>query len=221
MKQLASKFLFTIAAAAAAACALPTAASAQIFYNDLVVERGPIEPGDAIVGEPLPGANPAELRAGLIWNMRAGLNNAALQCQFSPYLRAVDNYNALLAHHSEELAVAYRALEAYFRRTGGAQGQRKFDQWSTLTYNKFATLQGQSAFCQTAGDIAKEALAVRKGGFYDVARNRMRELRASQRIVQPDRLFVPGMTLRPLPATAFGPVCTGLTGRALQQCQAQ
>ena len=57
-----------------------------------------------MVGLPLPGATPAEYRAHLLWNLRSGLNVAALQCQFSPYLRAVDNYNALLAHHARELA---------------------------------------------------------------------------------------------------------------------
>src|SRR5690242_11247517 len=99
MKFLASTVLIRIAAAAAALCALPSAGQAQIFYNDLPVQRGPVEPTDAVVGEPLPGATAAEARAGLVWNMRAGLNNAALQCQFSTYLRAVDNYNAILAHH--------------------------------------------------------------------------------------------------------------------------
>ena len=201
MKFLASKFLIRIAAAAAALCALPSAGQAQIFYNDLPLQRGPVEPTDAVVGEPLPGATAAEARAGLVWNMRAGLNNAALQCQFSTYLRAVDNYNAILAHHSEELAAAYRTLEGYFRRISPnvREGQRKFDQWSTLTYNRFSTLEAQNAFCQTAGDIAKEALARRKGEFFELSRARMRELRSSQRIVQADRLWVPGMNLRPLP----------------------
>jgi hypothetical protein len=76
-------------------------------------------PSDPLVGLPIPGATPAEHRANLLWNMRAGLNVAALQCQFSPYLRAVDNYNGILAHHSEELASAYTTLNAYFKRVQG------------------------------------------------------------------------------------------------------
>ena len=76
---------------------------------------------DPLVGLPLPGATPAEYRAHLLWNLRAGLNVAALQCQFSPYLRTVANYNALLAHHNVELAAAYTTLEGYFSRVRGAQ----------------------------------------------------------------------------------------------------
>jgi hypothetical protein len=58
-----------------------------------------------------------------------------------------------------------------------------------------------------------------KGAFFDLARERMRELRNS---VQPysDRIYLGGSALRPLPQSLFAaPVCTGLTGRALQQCQ--
>ena len=117
----------------------------------------------------MPGATPAEYRAHLLWNLRAGLNVAALQCQFSPYLRTVDNYNALLAHHSRELAAAYRALEGYFRRVRGAGGPRRFDDYSTQTYNNFSTLQAQYGFCQTASRISKEALARRKGELHLLA----------------------------------------------------
>ena len=216
-------FLIRVAAAAFAIGGLPAAAGAQVYYNELQLQRGPLEPADPLVGAPLPGATPAEARAGLIWNMRAGLNAAALQCQFSKYLRAVDNYNGLLAHHATELASAYRTLNGYFIRVGGARaGQRSFDQWSTLTYQNFTSLQGQNAFCQVAGDVAKEALLRPKGEFYEVARGRMREMRMALRGVPADTLWTPApLNLTPIPASAFGPVCTGLTGRALQQCQAQ
>ncbi len=117
-------------------------AGAQLFVNDPDFKRGPIDPSDALVGIPVPGATPAEQRAALLWNLRAGLNVAALQCQFSPYLRAVDNYNAILAHHSEELAGAYTTtttLNNYFKRVQGspAKGQKGFDDYTTMTYNNF------------------------------------------------------------------------------------
>ena len=117
----------------------------------------------------------------MLWNLRSGLNVAALQCQFSPYLRTVDNYNAILAHHSRELAAAYRALEGYFRRVGGAGGPRRFDDYSTQTYNNFSTFQAQYGFCQTAARIGKEALTRRKGEFHLLAAARLRELRNSLR----------------------------------------
>lgn len=156
-------------------------AAAQMFIHDPDFKRGPIDAGDPLVGLPVPGATAAEQRASLLWNMRAGLNVAALQCQFSPYLRAVDNYNGILAHHSDELASAYTALNNYFKRVEGnvAKGQKAFDDYTTSTYNNFSTLHAQYGFCQTATAIAKEALAQPKGQFHALAANRMRELRNS------------------------------------------
>lgn len=164
---------------AAALLAVPGAASAQLLLTDPAFAAGPIEGSDPLVGLPLRGATPAEYRAHLIWNLRSGLNVAALQCQFSPYLRTVDIYNAILAHHSRELASAYTSLEGYFRRTGGRNGPRQFDQYSTQTYNNFSTLQAQYAFCQTAARISREALAAPKGQLGQLATARMRELRNS------------------------------------------
>ena len=156
-------------------------AGAQMFVTDPDFKRGTIEGNDPLVGLPIPGATPAEYRAHLLWNLRAGLNVAALQCQFSPYLRAVDNYNGILAHHSEELASAYTTLNKYFARVQGSapKGQKAFDDYTTSTYNNFSTLQAQYGFCQTASMIAKEALTRPKGQFHVTAQNRMRELRNS------------------------------------------
>jgi hypothetical protein len=167
-----------LAAGVAGLAAQP--ASAQLFVNNPDFKPGPIEGGDPLVGLPIPGATSAEHRAHLLWNLRAGLNVAALQCQFSPYLRAVDNYNGILAHHSEELASAYTVLNGYFSRLHGAKaGQKAFDDYTTMTYNNFSTLQAQYGFCQTATSIAKEALTRPKGQFYLTAQSRMRELRNS------------------------------------------
>ncbi len=154
-------------------------ATAQVLLYDPQIPSGPIEPGDPMVGVPLPGANAAELRAHLMWNVRSGLNVAALQCQFSPYLRTVDNYNGVIDHHAAELRQAYTALEGYFRRVHGRTGPRQFDDYSTQTYNNFSTLHAQLGFCQTAARIGRELLAARRGEFYTVASARMRELRNS------------------------------------------
>ena len=223
MKNLARKLTIRMAAAAIA-LALPATAQAQLFFTEPNFDRGAVEPGDPVIGIPLPGANQAELRAGLLWNLRAGLNVSALQCQFSRYLRSVDNYNAILDHHSEELAAAYSTLEGYFRRNAANQraGQRQFDEWNTTTYQNFSSLYGQIGFCQVAGDVAKEALTRPKGQLYEVARGRIREMRSALR-PSGDRLFseVPGLTaLQPMPYTLFsGPNCSGLRGRDLRRCQ--
>ncbi|HEX8262855.1 MAG TPA: hypothetical protein VF547_08275 [Allosphingosinicella sp.] len=165
----------SMAAAAAALAAAP--APAQLYISQPNLRPSAIEPSDPLVGLPLPGATPAEHRANLLWNLRAGLNVAALQCQFSDYLRAVPNYNGLLAHHNVELAAAYTTLNNYFKRVQGAKGQKAFDDYSTITYNNWSTLQAQMIFCQTATNIAKSALATPKGQLLPLAQARMRELR--------------------------------------------
>lgn len=168
-----------VVAAAVIGVATPQIATAQLYINDPDFRRAPIESSDPLVGLPVPGATPTEYRAHLIWNLRAGLNLAALNCQFSRYLRAVDNYNGILAHHSDELADAYKTLNAYFKRTQGAKGQKAFDDYTTITYNNFSPGQAQTGFCQTASAIAKQAIATPKGQLHLTAQNRMRELRNS------------------------------------------
>lgn len=202
-----------------AALFLPQAAQAQLFLVDPDFKRAPIDPSDPLVGIPVPGATPAEARAHLLWNMRAGLNVAALQCQFSPYLRTVDNYNSLLAHHSKELADAYTALTGYFKRTQGAKGQKAFDDYTTSTYNNFSTLQAQYGFCQTASAIGKEALAQPKGSFYSFAESRMRELRNSLVPVY-DRIGVYNPnTIRLAVLPSLDPKCWDKKGRLTKRCQ--
>jgi hypothetical protein len=208
--------------AAFAALAAPQAVSAQLFLVDPAFAKGPIAGSDPLVGLPIPGATAAEERAHLIWNLRAGLNVAALQCQFSPYLRTVPNYNALLAHHSTELASAYTTLNGYFKRVHGAkEGQKKFDDYSTITYNNFSTLQAQLGFCQTAGSIGKEALAAPKGSLHTIAENRMRELRSSL-IPAYDRVgtYNPGVVpLTPLPPLQAN--CWDKKDRLVKACLGQ
>ena len=195
-------------------------AHSQLFFTDPDFRRGPIEGNDPLVGIPIPGATPAEYRAHILWNLRSGLNVAALQCQFSRYMRVVDNYNALLAHHSTELANAYTALNNYFRRVHGAtQGPRRFDDYSTATYNNFSTLQAQIGFCQTAGNITKEALTRPKGELYSLATARMRELRNSL-VPVGDPIRIAAVGLRPFVPPNLADPCANLRGRALRRCTA-
>lgn len=194
------------------ACALlAVPASAQLFVNAPDFSGPPVTGAEPGLGLPLPGATPAELRAAVGWNLRAGLNVAALQCQFEPALRTVPNYNEGIAHHSAELATIYTTLGDYFKRVNGArEGQRLFDDYNTKTYNGFSTLYAQLGFCQTGASIGRAVLAAPKGGFGDVARLRLRELRNSL-VPAGDRLTYTGairtlstnLTLPPLAAECY------------------
>ena len=186
------KWLGGLLAFAAMAGSAAVPASAALFWSPPDFSGAPVSGSEPGLGIVLPGATEKELQAHLLWNMRAGLNVAALQCQFSPVLLSVRNYNDLLRQHGAELAAAYTTIGAYFKRVAGkAKGnawQTALDQYTTKTYNGFSTLHAQLGFCETAGAIGREALDQPKGSLHLTAKARMREFRNSL-IPQGDRLF--------------------------------
>src|SRR3954469_2193079 len=106
-------------------------AHAYLYWSKLPVAGTPATGDDASLVIPLKNATPKELQANLVWTMRAGLNVAALQCQFAPSLRTVDNYNNMLHQHGVELATTYATLGAYFKRTLPKNWTTAFDQYTT------------------------------------------------------------------------------------------
>ena len=151
---------------------LPTAAGAatpgRVYIPSLVAMRDMTASEDS---------------ANRIWNLRAALNVAALQCQFEPTLLTLDYYNATLKDHSTELRDSYATLEKYFVRSAPNKkaGQTELDKFGTRVYSGFSTVGGQLSFCQTAGSIGRDAVFTRPGKFGDLAEGRMRELRDSLR----------------------------------------
>lgn len=133
--------------------------------------------GLALAGAPahaapaaLAGLSPQEMKADAVWKVRAGLNVAALQCQFSPFLATVPTYNALLRQHSDELAQAFKVMTGYFVRTMGQRaGQRAFDTYATRTNQSWATFDAQLSFCDAAARTARRALWAPKGTFASFA----------------------------------------------------
>lgn len=168
------------AALAAGVFAGPSA-SAQFFLKSWDFRGAPVTGTEPEIGMPLPGATAAEIRAGLVWNLRSALNVAALQCDFQPMLLTTDHYNAMLKDHKDELAAALTTLNNYFVRTAKtkAAGQSAFDRFGTRTYSAFSTVQAQLGFCQTAGKIGREVIFAPRGQMGDVAIMYMRELRNS------------------------------------------
>jgi len=168
-------------------------ASAQFYFKATPFDSGRVEGDEPGLGLPLEGATRAEYRAALIWNMRAALNVAALQCQFAPDLGTLANYNAMLLHHRDELKSSFDTLSAYFVRVNKTAKNKKdpqsaidakvaqtaLDTYGTKTYSGFSTVGAQLGFCQVAGRVSQEALFARKGHLIDVAQRRMREIRSS------------------------------------------
>lgn len=157
-------------------------ASAQFFLKPADLS-GPRVTGEepGMTGPAMPGATSTELSAALVWNLRAALNVAALQCDFEPTLLARENYNAFLKDHDAELDQSMVVLDKYFFRVtkNKKAGQVELDKFLTRVYSGFSTVGGQRSFCQTAASIGHDAVFARRGQIYDLAHNRMRELRAS------------------------------------------
>ncbi|MCC2976294.1 hypothetical protein LK533_06355 [Sphingomonas sp. PL-96] len=189
-----------IAGAALAVATYAAPASAQFFFKSPDLSGPAVtgaEPG--IVVQALPGATGEELRAALAWNLRAGLNVAALQCQFEPTLLTLNNYNDLLDTHSVELKRSYDVLAKYFERNAKTkkEGQTALDQFGTRVYSSFSTVSAQINFCQAAGEIGQEAVFTPKGQFGALAEQRMRKLRNSLRPAS-EQQFPGGFYQRPL-----------------------
>lgn len=156
-------------------------ASAQIFWKSPEYRGAPITIEEPGIGVGLPGATPAEQRANLVWQLRAGLNVAALQCQAYPTLLSRDIYAGILMNHKDELAKSYATLANYFKRTEktAKAGQQALDRYGTKTYISMSTVQGMLGFCETSGRVARSALYAPRGALDIVTLERLRELRNS------------------------------------------
>ena len=217
-------------------------AHAQLFWKSPDFSGQPVTGDEPGILQPLPGATPDELQAGLVWTLRAGLNVAALQCQFAPALRTVKLYNDGIAHHDKEYDEAQATLLRYFSRSAAGApptpaakpakgksgkakapaaskaGQNNFDQFTTRTYNSFSTLHAQLGFCQTAGKIGRIAIGTPKGELHTVATQYMREFRNSL-IPAGDLLYSYGgpQPLRLADVDALSPACFNTNGEVLYQ----
>lgn len=96
---------------------------------------------------------PARSPAATLWQLRSGLNVAALACRQPEDDMIVAGYNKLLADHRDELAVAYKAQVAEF------SGPAAFDDAMTRLYNRFAAPAGADALCDSARIVLEEANA--------------------------------------------------------------
>lgn len=142
----------------------------------------------------------AEAEANAVWNVRAALNIAALQCQFSTFLATVRNYNDALRQHGNELEHARATMVAHFKRYDKARAQDSFDRYTTQTYNSFSTLDAQLAFCDRAALAGRLVLTIPKGALGKSAASIRDDVRAALIPVAALSLLKPELiTPEPLP----------------------
>lgn len=212
-----SKWLGRIAAFAMGVGVAAAPANAQFFWKAPDLTSPPVRGDEAGLGFSLPGATAQELRAGVLWNLRTGLNVAALQCQFDPTLLTLNQYNHLLNHHRVELASAYETLLGYFRRVDRRDGLKNFDKFGDRTYNGFSTVRGQLTFCSTAGAVGRQAIFAPRGDLHKVAEQRLMEMRRS---LQPggEQQFVYWIPPQQVTLRVQGPDCFDRRDRLRRQC---
>jgi hypothetical protein len=200
------------------ACAASPAAASYLFWTPPDFSGAPVRGDEPGLGLAMPGATPKELGAHLLWNLRAGLNVAALQCQFAPTLATVKNYNTLLKQHDAELDGAYDTLNAYFKRQSAKGWQTAFDQYTTKTYNGFSTLHAQLGFCETAAAIGRDAIGRTRGTLHETAETRMREFRNSL-VPAGDSLFaMRRVTFASLPTPPLDSKCWNKRDEMVKKC---
>lgn len=162
-----------------------------------------------------PAMSDRETRADAVWRLRAGLNVAALQCQFSPFLMTVPTYNALLRQHSDEMATAFKDMNGFFVRTQGPRvGPRAFDTYATRVNQGWATFDAQYSFCEAAAMVGREALGVPKGKFGDFALEIMARMRTSLEGNARSALSRPSLEY-----ASMRPLSDPCAGRPLSRCR--
>ncbi|PTQ07346.1 hypothetical protein CLG96_17485 [Sphingomonas oleivorans] len=212
------RLLGLIALAGVATAGFAEQASAYLFWSRPNFAGAPVRGDEPGIALPMPGATPKEVQAGLLWNLRAGLNVAALQCQFAPALMTVRNYNNLLSQHARELNDAYGAITGYFKRTTPKGWQVALDQYTTKTYNSFSTLHAQRGFCEVAGELGRDGLSRPKGKFHETAITRMREFRNSL-VPRRDLFFVDRELAARTNLLPLDPTCWDKKNRLVKRCR--
>ena len=203
------RFRFPLACLAiAVAPVMARPAAAQFFWSPPDLSAPPLTDATAPAALGLPGATAEEINAGLLWNLRAALNVAALQCQFEPTLLAISNYNAMIAHHDAELDKAQAVLLGYFQRTvgKGRPGQAASDQYGTRIYSGYSTVQAQKGFCQAAAQVGRQAIFAERGTLHDVARTGLASIKKALVVAGDQYYGTPGYDYE-VALPSFDPKC--------------
>lgn len=103
-----------------------------------------------------------------IWNFRAAINVAALNCQGPVWGAIAQNYNRMIVVHKVQLTKTNSAVDTEYRkRFPGQNALRVRDTRTTELYNYFALPPVRENFCNTALFKSNESLTVPLAGFAD------------------------------------------------------
>lgn len=141
----------------------------------------PLPPGGAASSTKVPGYGADGVRITpnrnlsleeTIWNFRAALNVAALNCQGPVWGAIAQNYNQLLVVHKVRWAASNKAVDnEYRKRFPGQNALRVRDSRSTDLYNYFAYPPVREEYCNTSLRMSQEMLAVPAASLPDYSVN--------------------------------------------------
>jgi len=171
--------------AALAACAAPPPPPAPVAVAPppppmVVIPPRPTPPAGAFATMAIPQLSSAGIRETVnvgiseqqtLWNLRSGLNVAALNCTRPEHTGLVDNYRTFLKVHSRELAAANNALAAEYRNKHGRSFREYQDAYMTRVYNYFALPPVLPDFCNVAMQLSGEVNQVPGGQLREFAQN--------------------------------------------------
>lgn len=108
-----------------------------------------------------------------VWQLRAGLNVAALTCRGRGRVSVASDYRRLMKRHGVLLNAAYRAEKS---RRG-----RAFDHQQTRLYNHFSNQRSPAKFCKAASGIARQARSMSSASLSRASPHLVAELERGRR----------------------------------------
>lgn len=130
----------------------------------VVIPPRPLPPGNASLTQILPGraidgrfvtANSNVSGERAFWQLKIGLNVAAIGCRGLEETSLVSAYNNIIKSHAKTIQSTEKKVIADFAKANRTNGIKERDRLSTQLFNYFAQPPAQRAFCSRANEIAQ------------------------------------------------------------------
>jgi hypothetical protein len=95
------------------------------------------------------------------WNLRSGLNVAALGCQNPEHAAVLVNYRSFLKTHAKTLRATNAKVDAEWRAKVGAGFIKVREKYMTEVYNHYSIPPVKRAFCDAALAVSNDAKTVK------------------------------------------------------------
>lgn len=130
----------------------------------IIVPPRPLPPGNASLTQILPGrsidgrfvtANSNMSGDRAFWQLKIGLNVAAIGCRGVEEATLVSAYNAIIKAHGKVIKSTEKTVISQLGKENGNNGIAARDRLSTQLFNYFAQPPAQRAFCARANEVAQ------------------------------------------------------------------